>query len=162
MLTKERACELFEYMDGVLYNRVQRGPRKAGAPVGSKNDTGRLLTVVDGKKYYNYQLVFLMHHGHIPKMIDHKDTDCTNNKIGNLREADKPQNGANQLMRPDNKSGFKGVSKNNDRPGWRAQIRVNKKKICLGDFVDMQDAVEAAKAARLKYHGEFANHGETP
>lgn len=50
-----------------------------------------------------------------------------------------------------NTSGFKGVTKNKRNGKWIAQIAFKRKNIYLGEFVDIQDAVNARKQAEEKY-----------
>ena len=51
----------------------------------------------------------------------------------------------NTTLRKDNKSGFKGVSK--DKHNWRADIQINKKKKFLGYFNSPEEASEAYEMA---------------
>jgi hypothetical protein len=66
------------------------------------------------------------------------------------------QNLANRGLQSNNKSGFKGVRWYKSRSKWKAEIKVNYKNICLGYFVDLEEAVAAYAAAAEKYNGEFA------
>lgn len=50
-----------------------------------------------------------------------------------------------------NTSGFKGVTKNKRNGKWIAQIAFKRKNIYLGEFVDIQDAINARKEAEEKY-----------
>lgn len=66
----------------------------------------------------------------------------------------------NCRIRSDNKTGFKGVivvGRRKDR--YRAHIRVNGKRIVLGEYRTPEEAHEAYRIAAVKYHGEFANFG---
>lgn len=95
----------------------------------------------------------------ITGQVDHRSRhglDCTR---GNLREATRVQNNANQGLRADNTSGVKGVSWER-RPGkWRAEVSVNGKNRRLGLFVNLADADVVVRAAREALHGEFVCHG---
>lgn len=88
------------------------------------------------------------------ELVDHQDTDPLNNQRGNLRLASHSKNHANEKLSKNNTSGFKGVRKRGKK--WRAEITVNRKKICLGCFSVIEDAVQAYKEAAIKYFGEFA------
>lgn len=161
-MTKEYLQTLFEYRDGVLYNKTDRANSKlkAGEAVGYINKgvrCGYLRMELNGKKYQVHRLVFLMHHGYLPKGIDHKDGDKLNNRIENLRAATHFQNMANVGTPITNKSGFKGVCWHKREGKWRAQINANNKKIHLGSFDNPQDASDAYKKAALIHHKEFAN-----
>ena len=50
----------------------------------------------------------------------------------------------------------KGYCWNKLRNKWQAQIKINKKCIHLGYFIDKKDAIKARKEAEKKYFGEFA------
>lgn len=88
--------------------------------------------------------------------VDHRDGNGLNNKKENLRKCSRSQNLQNQtrLPNPLKSSAYKGVYWDED--AWRAQIRVNKQKICLGYFTDEQTAALAYNEAANKYFGEFA------
>jgi hypothetical protein len=87
--------------------------------------------------------------------VDHYDRDTLNNQRFNLRSCTESQNGANAKLSKRNKSGFKGVWKH--RSGkWQAQICINRKKINLGLFKDIDIAAEAYKRAAKKYFGNFS------
>ena len=65
----------------------------------------------------------------------------------------------NFRIRPDNKSGVKGVYWDAKSNGWVAAIQKDKKRIRLGTFTNLSDAADAIRVAREALHGEFANHG---
>lgn len=90
---------------------------------------------------------------------DHIDRNSLNNCRENLRVATRSQNAANSKRRSDNKSGLKGICFFPDRKKYRAEIRVNGKRIRLGYFADPKAAHEAYLAAARRYYGEFANDG---
>jgi len=158
-MTQEQALELFNYKDGVLYNRTDRanGKLKAGQPVGYINNTGYYRLELGGKKYLIHRIIFLMHHGYMPKEVDHKDGDMLNNSIENLRAATHFQNMRNVKAPATNKSGYKGVCWHKRTRAWRAQISANNKKIYLGDFKTPEAAYEKYKEAALIHHKEFAH-----
>lgn len=150
-LTKEKLHELFEYRNGDLYWRQS----KAGTIDGS----GYFQTGIRGKYFKNHRLIFLMHHGYLPALIDHIDGNRLNNKIENLRAATRSQNSFNSAMSKSNRTGVKGVSWREQMKKYRARIYANKKTYELGHFEKLEDAEKAVMEARKKYHGEFANKG---
>ncbi len=85
---------------------------------------------------------------------DHDDTVRNNNRWRNLRDASRSQNGANKPTYKTNKLGVKGVRMK--RGKYQANIQVNKKSICLGSFVKIEDAIAAYEAAANDNFGEFA------
>ena len=157
MIDKKLLNELFRYENGKLIWNVQSNNRvKIGQNAGSKK-CGRYERVgINGKLYSTHRLIFLFHHGFLPKVIDHIDGNTRNNKIENLREATANQNLANSKINKNNKSGVKGVSFVKTSKKWLAKIVVNKKYIYLGTYDDLNEAKKVVNKARKIYHKEFA------
>lgn len=149
--TKEILDQIFEYKDGDLYWK----PVKAGTVDGS----GYLQVGIKGKYYKNHRLIFLMHHGYLPDLIDHADGNRQNNRIENLREATRSQNNYNKKIGKSNTSGVKGVSWRPDSKKWRARIYVEKNPIVLGMFDTIEEAKAAIEEARKICHKDFAKNG---
>ena len=95
-----------------------------------------------------HRLFFYWHHGYLPALVDHKDTNSQNNQIenlrelnhsGNIRNSKKYRNGKRKLT-----SKHKGVSKTRSNK-WQAKIRglCSKKDISLGTFDKEDDAGQA-------------------
>lgn len=80
--------------------------------------------------------------------IDHIDRNPLNNCIANLRIVDNTTN--NRSKRVSGRSRFPGIHWNKQACKWRAQIRVDKKKIHLGYFACEKDAARAYRAAFRK------------
>ena len=158
-MTQEYAHSLFEYKDGSLYWKAQKAPHvKIGAKVGSPAINGYESVMVDGRNWRIHRLVYLMQHGTLPEMIDHINGNRSDNRIENLRAADRQTNAYNQVMKRNNKSGIKGVSWNNDRQKWA--VRVNHNKKTYQKYVqDLELAELVAIEMRDKLHQQFANHG---
>jgi hypothetical protein len=91
--------------------------------------------------------------------VDHADGNGLNNQRNNIRLATPAQNSANQRLRPQNTSGFKGVTWHKRAGKWCASIGVNRKSIHLGLFEDPEEAHRAYMSASQQYFGEFANDG---
>jgi hypothetical protein len=159
-MTQKYAHSLFDYKDGSLYWKVQKAPHvKIGAKVGSPAH-GYETVMVDGRNWRIHRLVFLMHHGYLPKIIDHINNNRSDNRIENLRAADDNQNAHNQVLRSNNVSGIKGVSWNKDKQKWA--VRVNHNKKTYQKYVqDLELAELVAIEMRSKYHGKYANNGVT-
>lgn len=92
-------------------------------------------------------------------LVDHAKGNLLDNRKSELRFCTQQQNMCNRGKTRSNTSGFKGVTWHKQRSKWNAQIMVNWKKIHLGLFTDINDAVAAHAAAAKKYHGEFARTG---
>ena len=113
---------------------------------------------INGKDYYQHRLSWLYVYGEFPKGdLDHIDNDRGNSRINNLRIADRVTNGYNRKKPINNKSGIKGVHWSKIDKKWIVKIGVNKQKLYIGLFEDLELAELVAQEARAKYHGEFAN-----
>lgn len=158
-LTQQRLKELLHYdpLTGIFTRRISLSNR---APVGSvagslNNSDGYLYITVDAKREAAHRLAWLYVYGMWPTgLIDHKDTIRHHNWIDNLREADKSTNGANRGLNKNNTSGFMGVTK--FRGNYLAKIKVNRKSIHLGVFLEAIEAAKAYDLAAVKYFGEYA------
>jgi hypothetical protein len=156
MLTQERVLELFDYQDGDLIWKVSQGSAKKGDIKETVNGNGRKLVYIDKKHYLVHRVIFLMHHGFLPKEIDHIDNNHLNNRIQNLRECTHSQNCANKKVYKNNKTGYKGVSRASGSQNWRATIQHNNKMHYLGTFETPELAKEFRDLVALELHGTFA------
>ena len=118
-LTKEYLQSIFDYKDGRLFWKVKKAQRLNVGDEAGCLDKRYLTTGLNGKVYRNHRLIFLMHHGYLPKEIDHKDNDQLNNRIENLRPATRSQNCSNTGIGKKNTSGVKGVSWSKRNNKWR-------------------------------------------
>jgi hypothetical protein len=158
-LSKDYLNQIFEYRDRELYWKVDRGSNKVkNMLVGSADVYGYLETSISKKSYKVHRLIFMMHHGYLPKIVDHIDGNKLNNNIKNLRPANHNQNNQNSKKPITNTSGAKGVYWCKNVKKWRVCIRANGKHRHIGLFKDLELADLVAKEARDKYHGEFARH----
>lgn len=80
---------------------------------------------------------------------DHIDRDRSNNKRDNLRLATYSENARNLSLGSKNSSGKLGVKRKGDK--WVAQIDVNGKRINLGTFVRLEEAIEARVESEKEY-----------
>lgn len=148
--------ELFYYKNGELYWKINN---KIAGYI-SNND--RRIIMIKYKNYVSHRLIWVYFNGDIPAgmQIDHLDHNKKNNRIENLRLVSFCENCKNLPLRKDNKSGCVGVKwEKRYKKRWVAEITVNKKNIYLGSFINKQDAINARKAAEIKY-GFHANHGK--
>lgn len=149
----------YEPDTGMFFWTVRRSQRvKAGDRAGSKLKNGYWVIEIDDQKWGAAILAFVLMKGVWPKEeMDHEDTDPSNNKWGNLREATRAQNCANRSTY--GKEGFRGVS----RPGkaspkkpYCAKIFVNGRLRSLGYFATPEEAEQAHLAAHKAIWGEFS------
>lgn len=151
-----RVRELFDLRDGKLYWKVSLSNRvKAGDEAGTKLPRARYGVVTfDGKTHFTHRVIYALHYGECPEVVDHFDGDTGNNRPENLRPATQSKNMMNSATRSDNTSGRKGISFEAGK--YRAYITVNGKREHLGRFSTLEEAVATRQAAELEFHGEFA------
>jgi hypothetical protein len=89
--------------------------------------------------------------------IDHINHVVYDNRKNNLRIVNVVQNQRNRILSSNNTSGVNGVWFVKRDNIWRASICVEKKRIALGSFKDIEDAIESRKNAEIKYFGEYMN-----
>jgi len=135
--------EDFEYLNRWKWHINTKGyaVRKVYIGSGHKNRVG--------KNFYIHTLV--------NKTPDNMQTDHINrnkldNRKVNLRTVDNQKNHFNMPLFKNNKSGYAGVCWFKRDGNWHAQITLNYKKIHLGYFNNLVDAVAARKDAERKYH----------
>lgn len=87
--------------------------------------------------------------------IDHKNRNGLDNRRSNLRWATKAQQRANQPVRVDSKTGFKGVNLLHGKY-WAAHIAAEGRQLHLGYFPSSEDAARAYDAKARELFGEFA------
>lgn len=155
-LTQSQLKELLHYDPdtGIFTNKVFRGPKALkNAEVGCINSKGYLTLNIKLKNYKCHRLAWLYIYGVWPKdQIDHINQNKIDNRIANLREVTKSQNGQNTSLRADNTSGHKGVSWSKGHRKWQAQIKVNNVYLYLGYFDNLDGAVAARKQAEEQLH----------
>ena len=119
-----------------------------------RNDKGYDLMHLMGRLCRLHRLVFLYHHGYMPKMIDHINQNRADNRVENLRECTNQQNMANTTAYSTNKLGVKGVRRHKGK--FQANITVNYKSYCLGSYETVELAKECYDLAASMAFGEFA------
>lgn len=157
-LTVERLREVVDYdpTTGIFRWKVHRSCNRIGGLAGTGSRLGYRVINIDGTLYGEHLLAWYHFYGRWPKReIDHKDCDPSNNRIQNLREADRSNQTANTRISARNTSGFKGVTKTKSGK-WRAQIVHRGKHYNLGDFHTAEEAADAYRQAAERLHGEFA------
>lgn len=157
-LTKELLQDNFLYENGSLFWKISKPGLRAGTKAGGINSNGYSAITLNGFRYLEHRLIFLMLKGYLPSFIDHINLNRLDNRIENLREATKSQNNYNTGLRKDNKTGVKNVSWHKGNNRWVVTVRVNGHKKHIGSFADLELADLVAIEARDKYHKEFAKH----
>lgn len=161
MITQELVKSFFDYKDGVLYWKINRTKlAKAGTKAGSilKGEQTRYKVSINSKYYYLHRIIFLYHHGYLPKYIDHINGDSTDNRIENLRAATQSQNTSNAKLFNTNTSGIKGVSWDKRNNKWTVGIGLDYKRIHLGRYDTLEEAKTVIEKKRKELHKEFARN----
>lgn len=169
-LTQEEAHRLFEYKDGVLFWKirplsdfktigrcVQWNERYGHKQVGSC--AGKYVNVAINKiRYQAHRIIFLMHYGYQPTIVDHINRKTQDNRIENLRAATFTENLRNAKAPKSNTSGYKNVVWHKQRCKWNVRLTINHKNKSFGLYDDIELANLVAHEARNKYFGSFARH----
>jgi hypothetical protein len=159
MLTQKEVKELINYNPDsgeiTIIKRTGTRSRKIGEFAGVKvyRATSSYLQITLLKQtFYAHRLVWLYMTGEYPKVIDHIDGDGLNNKWNNLRNGDVADNNRNVLKIQHNKIEQLPIGVFRHRKKFTAAIKYNYKKIYLGVFNTIDDAVIAYKNAKDIYH----------
>lgn len=153
---------LFSYCrdTGSLFWKIKKPQVYPGMRAGNKNKEGYVAVRINGKDHRAHRIIWVMHNGPIPTglEIDHIDGNPSNNRIENLRAVTHLENGKNQKLRVNNKSGATGVYFNKKTKKWIACMRINGKAKYYGCYVNFPDACAARIVAEVneRFH---PNHG---
>lgn len=114
-----------------------------------------------GQCHKAHQIAWLIHYGTWPTAsIDHINGDRVDNRIANLRVAGNSINSQNRAnpSRNNRTGGYLGVcSTSKGRKPFRAQIKVNGKKLHIGSFMTAEEAHEAYLKAKALMHPGFVS-----
>lgn len=89
-------------------------------------------------------------------VVDHINHNPLDNRKSNLRICKQIDNTHNSKIKRNNTSGVTGVQWMKDRNKWRAFIGINNQRKYLGDFNNIEDAINTRKEAEEKYFGEYS------
>lgn len=155
----EELHDTFEYRDGTLYWKPKPGlPGNGynGKPAGAiMKSSGYVCIQFNRTNYKAHRLIWKMFYNEEPQdLIDHIDTNKSNNKIENLQTIDNNKNILKQKKRKDNTTGFQGVTLTHLKDGtprYRAVVNINKTQHHLGYYSNAEEAAEVAKNFKEKY-----------
>lgn len=164
-LTAERLRSLMDYApdSGLFTWRIYRGGSRKHPATCLQRRWGYIVIRVDGRLYNAHRLAWLYVHGRWPtKDIDHVNGIKQDNRINNLREADRYQNCGNlKRLLKNNTSGHRGVVRVRNSDKWIAQIVRHGVPTHLGRFDSKEAAIHAYNEAAMAHFGEFyANPSE--
>lgn len=143
---------------------VRSGRKATGMVMARKGDVAGTVTAlgyvsvsIGGMKIPAHRIAWAYTFGEWPaEEIDHINGDKTDNRLDNLRLADRSQNCRNAGIRKDNTSGFKGVTFRRSTGKWISQIAADGRRIHIGVFHSAVDAAKAYDARAAELFGPFA------
>ena len=101
-----------------------------------------------GKLYSANKIACLLKMGHWPQHhVRHLDGDKSNLRWSNLAFSKHEKIGPNLLSPPPHTNPHKGVSWHKRSSMWQAHISIDKHRVHLGYFIDLDDAIAARKKA---------------
>lgn len=110
---------------------------------------------VGHRKFKTIRMHRLIYKVETHEIIDHINGDGLDNRVANLRKADRAQNNWNSLASSLNKSGVKGVHWNRAAGKWTAGISARGKRYFLGYFTTIPEAKAAYDSAAKTLHSDF-------
>lgn len=163
-ITAEQVHDLLDYnqLTGKFTARFYSGKTYKskvypGKSMGTIGGNGAITITLLGRSYPAHRLAWLWTHGEFPPyLLDHINRDRTDNRIANLRPADRAENGWNANKKKNNTSGVTGVWADKRKGGWCAEIFVRGKKHYLGKYETIEEASTIRRKAELEKFGKFA------
>ena len=162
MITQEYLKSILDYNcdTGIFTWKVNKSKRSKAGSIAGWHDNGYTRIEIDGKAYKAHRLAWLYVYGELPEvLIDHVNSNRSDNRLCNLRQATYQENSENYKTPKTNTSGVKNVSWYKQLNKWVVSMSIKGKKKTIGYFDDLEFAELVAIEARDKYRMEFANHG---
>ena len=155
-ISSEYLNEIFRYDEAtghLIHKRVQRGIQ-TGKVAGNNNTY--INVKINGRLYRSHRVIWCMVHGVWPEdIMDHINGDKHDNRLSNLREANRRQNGANQPSQPSN-TGYRNISWVKSANAYRVRMRTGGRRISKLR-VNLNDAIKLAEEMSQQHHGVFAS-----
>jgi hypothetical protein len=125
----------------------KRSSKKPGDLAGSlESDKQHRRIFLLGKEYRAHALAWFYVHGEWINDLDHVNRDGTDNRISNLRPANRLQQNANRK--------FAGVRKQGNK--WQARVQINGQRKSLGLFDTKEQAEIAYRSTHTSIFKEFS------
>ena len=152
MISQERLKELLSYNPetGEFIRRHTAGNSKSGSLAGTTRSDGYLAIKIDRKSYFSHRLAWLYCFGEFPLTeIDHINNKKTDNRLSNLRVADRYIKNQNILAAQKNSStGVRCVYFLKKEKKYRVHFMVNGKRHHVGYYKDKDKAELACLEAK--------------
>lgn len=131
--------EIFDYRDGRLYwRKAPSNNVKDGDEAGGLDAEGYRRIYIKGRMYKRSTITWFIHTGEWVTRLDHINRVRDDDRIENLRVADRTLQSRNRGLFKNNTSGFKGIYKRGDK--WRVN--------CYDRWVGTYKSLTIAVAAR--------------
>lgn len=146
-ITIDELKRMFTYRDGqLIWNEgVKFRAKEVGKPAGFKDSGGYMIVSLRGRTRLVHRVIWFMHTGENPPMIDHINGNKSDNRIENLRAVDCR---ANQQNRKEHREGkLLGALWSKRDKLWSSRFVENGKKVHLGTFPSAIAAHEAYLSA---------------
>lgn len=156
-VTQERLRELFYYdpdSGDFIRTKGVKGNAK-GKVAGDIKSNGYRYIGVDYKRYLAHRLAFLYMLGYMPKYVDHKNRNRSDNSWENLRAVNKNQNAQNGRDTAA-ASGVRNVYWDKRKSQYYAQVCAFSKVFTRMCGKDLEYAELVANEMREHLHGEYA------
>ena len=151
MLNRMRLVHLLDYdkNTGIFTRKVSVRKDRVGTIAGAPNGFGHIQIRLDGVLYMAHRLAWMWMYGDWPHTnIDHINGIPGDNRISNLRLATPKENQENVKRRIDNSSGVRGINWSKTHNRWIARVQHFKRRIFVGSFDSLFEAVCAVKSVR--------------
>uniref|UniRef100_A0AAU8KYM5 HNH endonuclease n=1 Tax=Acinetobacter phage vB_Ab_1137_KEN_03 TaxID=3158853 RepID=A0AAU8KYM5_9CAUD len=143
---------------GSITRLTQMGNYSAGTVCGGLARNGYLVVKYAGQQMLAHRLAWFLHYGEEPpKYIDHINQCKTDNRIANLREANRSQNQCNISVSSRSTTGIKGIMPVRGGKLFRAEVCLNGKRY-QKHSKDIEVLKRWVVTKREELHKEFASH----
>jgi hypothetical protein len=93
-------------------------------------------------------------------IVDHINRNKLDNRRCNLRYVTYSQNNMNSSMQKNNTSGYRGVCWHKKAKKWACFIKLNKKRIHIGLFSNIEEAARAYKNKATELFGDYIGENQ--
>lgn len=141
---------------GIFIWKKSRGRVSAGSIAGGEITDGYIGIRIDGTRFMAHRLAWFYCFEEWPEsLLDHEDTDPSNNAIENLREASNSSNNMNKGVMSISTTGYTGVTFDKSRNKYMVRVSINGVSKNLGRFNTIEEAIAVREFAAKEAYGEF-------